>query len=422
MNGVALRGIRNNHLLFSVVIENGVTNIGSNAFEGCSSLTSVAIPDSVIIYIYGINEWAFEGCSSLAEILVSAGNATYSAEDGVLFDRDKTELMCYPAGKAEIAYEIPDSVASISDCAFYGCSSLTSVTIPDSVTSIGSYAFEGCSSLTSITIPSSVMSIENGVFAACDSLTEIPVSGENAAYSAEDGVLFNKDKTVLVCYPSGKTTSVYKIPESVTSIYTDAFRSCGNLTSVTIPDSVTSIGACAFFYCSSLTNVTIPASVTSIDSYAFSGCYSLTSVTISNSTVYIDSSAFGWCTSLTDVYYGGSEAEWNAIEIGSNNDYLTSATIHYNSTGPEDADDTGDTDTSGDSSGGTDAATPGDLNGDGEVDASDLTVLARHVGKVETIEDSTYLANADVTGDGNVDASDLTRLAQYVGKIISALD
>ncbi|MCD8129569.1 MAG: leucine-rich repeat protein [Oscillospiraceae bacterium] len=238
----------------TVVIENGVTNIGGCAFYDCTELTSVTIPDSVIMYIYGINGWAFEGCSSLAEILVSAGNTTYSAEDGVLFDRDKTELMCYPAGKAEIAYEIPDSVASISDCAFEGCSSLTSVTIPDSVTSIGSYAFEGCSSLTSITIPSSVMSIENGVFAACDSLTEIPVSGENAAYSAEDGVLFNKDKTVLVCYPSGKTTSVYKIPESVTSIYTDAFRSCGNLTSVTIPDSVTYIDDSAFYGCSSLTS------------------------------------------------------------------------------------------------------------------------------------------------------------------------
>ncbi|MCD7902842.1 MAG: leucine-rich repeat protein [Oscillospiraceae bacterium] len=402
----------------TVVIENGVTNIGSNAFEGCSSLTSVVIPDSVI-YLWA-NEWAYEGCSSLAEILVSAGNIAYSSENGVLFNKDKTELICYPAGKTETSYEIPDNVASICEEAFCGCNSLTSMTIPDSVTSIGSYAFEGCSSLTSITIPSSVMSIENGVFAACDSLTEIPVSGENAAYSAEDGVLFNKDKTELVCYPSGKTTSVYKIPESVTSIYTDAFRSCGNLTSVTIPDSVTSIGTCAFFNCYSLTNVTIPDSVTSIDSHAFSCCTSLTSVTISNSTVYIDSSAFGWCSSLTDVYYSGSEAEWNAIEIGSNNDYLTSATIHYNSTGPEDTDDTGDTDTSG-GGGDSDESTSGDLNGDGEVDASDLTILARHVGKVETMEDETALANADVTGDGNVDASDLTKLAQYVGKIISSL-
>ncbi|MCD7767349.1 MAG: dockerin type I repeat-containing protein, partial [Oscillospiraceae bacterium] len=101
------------------------------------------------------------------------------------------------------------------------------------------------------------------------------------------------------------------------------------------------------------------------------------------------------------------ENDWNAIEIGEYNDPLTSAAIHYNSTGPED--ETGD-------------FIPGDLNGDGEVDASDLTVLARHVGKVETMEDETALANADVTGDGNVDASDLTRLAQYVGKIISALD
>ncbi|MCC8091352.1 MAG: leucine-rich repeat protein, partial [Oscillospiraceae bacterium] len=178
---------------------------------------------------------------------------------------------------------------------------------------------------------------------------------------------------------------------------------------------VTSIGSWAFGNCTSLTNVTIPNSVTSIEGYTFYGCSSLTSVTIPDSITFIGISAFARCSSLTDVYYGGSEAEWNAINIanievetGSNNDYLTSATIHYTTT---DADDEPASPT-----------TPGDLNGDGEVDASDLTILARHVGKVEYITDETALANADVTGDGVVDAKDLTILAQYVGKIISSLD
>ncbi|MCC8155894.1 MAG: leucine-rich repeat protein, partial [Oscillospiraceae bacterium] len=250
-------------------------------------------------------------------------------------------------------------------------------------------------------------SIGNSAFADCSSLTEIQVSVGNAVYSSEDGMLFNKDKTDLICYPAGKTETSYEIPRSVTWIGFYAFEGNNNLTNVTIPDSVMSIGKYAFCGCSNLTSVTIPESVTTIGSSAFSECSSLTSITLLNASTSIGWGAFDGCSSLTDVYYSGSEAEWNEIEIGSNNDYLTSATIHYNSTVPED--ETGD-------------FIPGDLNGDGEVDASDLTVLARHVGKVETMEDETALANADVTGDGNVDASDLTRLAQYVGKIISALD
>ena len=156
-------------------------------------------------------------------------------------------------------------ITSIVGAAFYGCSSLTSVTLPSSVTSIGWSAFYGCSSLTSITIPSSVTSIGNEAFRGCSSLTSVT------------------------------------IPSSVTSIGNEAFRGCSSLTSVTIPSSVTSIGNEAFRDCRSLTSINIPSSVTSIGSYAFSDCYSLTSINIPSSVTSIGWSAFEGCSSLTSV-------------------------------------------------------------------------------------------------------------------------
>ena len=223
----------------SVVIEPGVTSIGSQAFYECSNLTSITIPSGLT----SIGEQAFGNCTGLTSIT------------------------------------IPSGFISIGDYAFWNCTGLTSITIQNGVTSIGTGAFWNCTGLTSITIPSSVTSIGVNVFYNCTGLTDITVDSRNPSYCSESGVLFNKDKTTLIYYPLGKNGS-YTIPDGVTAIGDYAFYYCSGLTSVTIPSSVTSIGESAFRHCTGLTSITIPNSVTSIVNLAFWDCDSLTIVYI----------------------------------------------------------------------------------------------------------------------------------------------
>ena len=277
--------------LTSVVIGDSVTSIGSYAFYGCSSLTSIEIPDSVT----SIGDLVFSSCSSLTSIEIP--NSVTSIGVGAFEYCDSLTSIEIPDSVTSIgdlafsdcssltSVEIPDSVTSIGDRAFWWCSSLTSVEIPDSVTSIGDWAFYYCRSLTSIIIPDSVTSIGENAFLACESLTSVVIG---------DGVTSIGDRAFDGCI---SLTSIV-IPDSVTSIGDYAFRGCSGLTSVVIGDSVTSIASYAFYSCYSLTSVVIPDSVTSIGDYAFRYCRSLTAVVIPNSVTTIGDLAFDDCESL----------------------------------------------------------------------------------------------------------------------------
>ena len=253
-----------------------VTSIGNNAFYYCSSLTSITIPNSVT----SIGNLAFDSCSGLTSIT------------------------------------LPNSVTSIGNSAFEYCKGLTSITLPNSVTSIGNSAFKYCSGFTSITIPNSVTSIGDGAFGFCEGLASIEVDTNNSAYSSENGVLFDKNKTTIITCPAGKK-GTYTIPNGVTYIGNLAFYGCIGLTSITIPNGVTSIGNYAFEHCTGLTSITIPNSVTSIGNYAFDSCVILTNITIPSSVTYIGDLAFCYCIHLTSI-----NVDTNNSKYSSENDVL----------------------------------------------------------------------------------------------------
>ena len=268
----------------TVIIEDGVTSIGDSAFSNCGNLTSVIIPDSVT----SIGSSAFRDSDSLTSVTIpdgvaNIGNSAFSYCDSLT------------------SVTIPDSVASIGDWAFSYCDSLTSVTIPDSMsTSIGYSAFAYCKNLTDLTIGYGVEEIKSGAFSGCENLTDITVSKDNASFCVVDGILYNKEITRIVLYPSNKE-GTFVIPDTITKIESDDFQSCTGITSVIIPDSVTEIESGAFSGCTGLTSVTIPDSVTEIGSDAFSECTSLTSVTIPDGVTYIGRETFSGCTSLEKV-------------------------------------------------------------------------------------------------------------------------
>ena len=190
-------------------IPDGVTVIRDRAFNKCISLNSITIPKSV----QDIETYSFFGCTSLEAINVAASNKNYADVNGILFSKDKTKIVCYPANKKNMSYSIPVSVKVVGVAAFRDCIYLKGITIPDSVTNIEHHAFSNCKSLKSITIPDSITAIEMATFIDCASLTGV------------------------------------KIPDSVTSIGWGAFSNCKSLTKITIPAGVKTIADKALGYC-----------------------------------------------------------------------------------------------------------------------------------------------------------------------------
>jgi hypothetical protein len=275
----------------TVVIEDGVTNIGDAAFYTYyTALASVTIPNSVT----SIGDYAFYECDALQNITIPA-NVTIIGEKA-FYDCSNLE---------NVIFEDNSQLTTIGEEAFRCCSKLASFTVPNSVTTIGGWAFWVCSNLTSFTIGSGVSSIGDGAIGYCEKLENITVATANEHFKVVDNVLFSKDGKTLVAYPMGKTATEYTIPASVTTIGFDAFYHCPYLETVTIENNsqLTTISDYAFCNCENLESFNIPASVTSIGYEAFYECEKLQTVTIADGSqlTTIGDEAFCYCKNLETI-------------------------------------------------------------------------------------------------------------------------
>ena len=359
--------------LTSITIPDSVTSVGYYAFSSCTNLETVTIPKNAKFDSYG---YTFDNCTSLKNVIFSSG-----------IEKIPDNLF-YRSSNCLISITIPDSVTTIGNYAFSGCTGLTNITIPDSVTTIGGSAFSGCVGLTSITIPDSVTTIGNYAFEGCTGLTSVIIPDSVTtigSWAFEDctgltSITISDSVTSVGWYAFSNCTGLTSIaiPDSVTSVGRGAFSSCTNLETITIPknakfdsdvgrtfnnctslknvifssgiekipdylfydsknlnsltriiipDSVTSIGYRAFYGCTGLTSIIIPDSVNSVGKYAFYGCTTLETITIpKNAKFYSDGYTFNNCTSLKNVIFSSGIPSY-LFYSSSNLNSLTSITI-----------------------------------------------------------------------------------------------
>ena len=269
-----------------ISIPDGLTNIGKCSFLSCNSLEVISLPFSIV----NIDSTAFEYCSTLKRIEIN--NEKYCSIDGVLFNKGATELIIYPKGKSETTYTVPESVTVLGDCSFFAVNNLKNINISDGVTRIGKGAFEYCSGLTNITIPNSVKSLGSFVFHSCSALTNI------------------------------------KIGNGITRIENCSFSYCRGLISINIPSNITSIGNSAFSDCDSLKKVIIPNSITSFGEYVFSGSNYITEILFLGTNT--EWASLGWTppNSWTKVFYGAGTCGNNLIYNITNSKDMCELTIN----------------------------------------------------------------------------------------------
>lgn len=271
--------------LKTINFPNSLISIGDFSVSHCSLLKSVTIPKNVEY----INPTAFMYCSTLTTVNVSTENAIYSSINGVLYSKDGTTLIYYPCGKNTVIF--PTNVKTIGKYSICGNNLITSITIPSSVTTIEDYGISYCNLLTSVSIATNVSSISSTTFYYCNTLNSINVDASNPNFSSINGVLFNKNKTILIHCPCPSTRNAYTIPSTVVTIGDYAFANASKLSSVTIPAATKTIGSYAFSICIYLTTVIIPNYVTTIGEGAFRGS-GLKNLTIGSSVANIGTQAF----------------------------------------------------------------------------------------------------------------------------------
>lgn len=269
--------------LGKIVLPESVTTIGNKAFNGCKSLTEATLPANLTV----INNFAFMGCSSLGEIALP----------------DKVEKLgesAFEGCSSLTSVVLPNSVKTLGACAFQQCKKLNSVNLGNSLETIGWYAFSGCELVKSIDIPASVIFMEAAsCFFNCEGMTAINVSPDNKNYASKDGLLYDKKLETLLTCPKGVVKA--ELPETVVAIGDSAFRYNFVLESVTMHEGIKTIGDEAFLSCWTLSSLDIPNSVTTIGIRAFERCEAMTSITLPSSLTAISERMLLRCSRLQAI-------------------------------------------------------------------------------------------------------------------------
>lgn len=336
--------------ILTVQIGNGITVLGSGAFEGCSDLLKLSFPGSA-----RVERNAFSGCTGLKKITVTAGSGAMWEYDAatcqnlpwyqtgvknltVKLDRGVSTVGAFAFCDAAnvTGVELPDTLQSIGDSAFYG-SALMSLAIPGSVAHIGDHALAGMQSISAVTIPGSVKTL--GDYALSGSAFRAVELAEGLT-AVSKGMFKDCGKLDTVRLPDSvqsigedafyncKALFGINVPEGVKTIEKNTFRNCV-LNNIALPGSLVSIGEYAFAGNENLTKLTIPANVAQIGKNAFTGCKWLDTVTVNSTNLAVGENAFSGCENLKKVYFIGTRVQWDALldNISSGNNSLKTASV-----------------------------------------------------------------------------------------------